>query len=195
MSNEQLKRTIRTWIDNQTSEDADTCLMSIVDHLFATQDDVADPACLQLCLTALSNIVRQTWWRCSCSSVNPICGEVDAICPECGTLRRLPPRLSFPVWTAYVMTAKRLFPDDWFSRLFRWSQARGLLAAPCVDGSAHEGVAAYCSDAAIDAQGETSPSQDTLIYVDNMRVCHTGETIATNWIALELPDFDTFNAL
>jgi len=195
MDSQNLKQHICCWLKTQHQADADDCLMAIVDYLFAVRDFEPDPSALELSLTALSHLARQTWWCCDCSSVNPTCGEVDAFCPKCGGIRHLPPRLSFPVWTAYVMAAKSLFPSDWFTRLSNWSQTNHLLAPSALDGSAHEGVAAYCSNAAIDAQGDTSPTPKQLIYIDNMRVCNNGETIATNWIALELPDFDTFKAL
>ena len=193
---------IRGWMRSPSHDGADACLMLIVDELFRSEEDDSTPEFLMTSLDALSALARMTWWSCPCDAVDPTSGLVDAFCPKCHALRHLPQRLSFPVWTAYILAARRLFPQTWFDKLERWSRQKNLLAQPRggvagENASPAEGVASYDGVAGIDAKGDTSPSHQikTLVYIDNMRVLSRGETHAANWIALPLPSLDEFSQL
>ena len=153
----------QSFINNSRNIDADSVLSSIVDLLFADQD-YADPEGLAIMLDALSAIAPCTWYFCECGPISPLNGEIDAVCNKCGALRRLPERLPFPLWTAYIMTVRRVFPDDWHTRMCKWAADNHLL-------------------------NSDNDQNDVLVFIDGMKIQKDGRTIGTNWIALPLPSF------
>lgn len=103
-----------------------------------------------------------TWYACDCGPVDPTRGNVDAVCPKCGRLRRLPARLDFAPWSIYVRCVSVAFAD-WFDRLAAALSERYLLARE--DG-------------------------DVLECVDGMTVTRAGVVRAMPWIALPMPSVD-----
>lgn len=87
----------------------------------------------------LADMASLTWYACRCSRVNPTLKIADAVCPDCGALRKLPLRLACAPWPLYVACLPRVFPD-WFSRLARALNAKNMLKSAdagrlvCIDG-------------------------------------------------------------
>lgn len=195
---------------------ADQALLDAVELMHEINGHDADATeVLAHVLDALSQIGKKTWWFCACGEISPVEGNVDAYCEQCKTWRKLPERLSFPVWTAWVMAAKLLAPKTWFERLERWSQANGLLRgeAECEEtnvgrcGDRDESNDLQTNSVPAPAEGVAANVQDEakaracsvhrrvggdvplkcLSFIDGMHIFEDGRTCGTNWIALPVP--------
>lgn len=110
----------------------------------------------------LESFAPATWYACHCSFVSPLEKDVDAICPMCHALRKLPPRLDIAIWPLYLKIL-RLLRDDWFEAL------RNAL---------HQ----------INAiQTETAGA---MICVDGMTIEKSGHIRGIAWIALPIPHLE-----
>lgn len=208
----------RSFRQSGTSEDADKVLLDGVDLIRAMMDSgCVVHECLESYVDLLHAIGRKTWWCCACGAISPVMGEVDAYCEKCGTWRHLPARLSFPVWTAWVMVSRLRWPETWFMSLRRWAEEQNLLVCEAVEeqslsgrcGGRHdrpdsaslplaapaEGDAAYADADASgkDAPGETSPAP-CLCFIDGMRIYSDGKVCGSQWIALPLPPASAMRA-
>lgn len=121
------------------ARDAANARLEEISAALRSDPSAVSPAAARAWADELADMAPLTWYACRCSSVNPTLKIADAVCPVCGELRKLPPRLACAPWPLYVACLPRVFPD-WFSRLARALTAKNLLASAdaarltCIDG-------------------------------------------------------------
>ena len=121
------------------------------------------------CITLLDIAAQRTWYCCDCGPVSPLSGMIDVMCPKCGGIRHLPPRLSRSPWPLYIACARRVNPDGWF------------------DALANAMIANKSAEIISSASSDSDASIRVIRCIDNMQIDETGNIRGLAWIALPMP--------
>ena len=107
----------------------------------------------------IASMAPLTWYACECGPIAPTAGDIDAICPDCGAMRKLPSRLDVASWSLYVRCVAIVY-CDWFDRLAVALAKRDLIA---------------------------TRESDAIECIDGMKISRDATVCAIPWIALPMP--------
>lgn len=177
----------------QKVEDPEAVLKLAADCLSESDGNAEDDIDWPMLCSVLSHAGEATWYRCACGKISPSRGSVDAVCPVCGEIRRLPARLSRAPWPLYVRCLMHAVPD-WFSRLSKWLEAESLGHAG--GGGAYarhahsDAGGGACRSGAEDSSAGDVPPKKCIECIDGMKIFENGDVCGTAWIALPMPDVE-----
>lgn len=136
----------------------------------------------QLC-ERLADLAPTTWYACQCGPISPLEGNIDALCPKCGQMRKLPPRRAIALWPLFVKSLCHILPDHWFAYLSRWMLESGLANLESAEKNVPYGTQKKVGV-------ETECRRERLRYlrcIDGMLIYETGAVRNIQWIALPMP--------